>query len=100
MKQKSIFIGSAVLLVVAFILSATFYKNQQSTQTAQLAQQNQVALNRAHAPTFGNPDAPVHIVENLSTPAPLLWQRYLAIIFDGLRPQGAHPLPQPAPQLP
>jgi protein-disulfide isomerase len=63
MKQKSIFIGSAVLLVVAFILSATFYKNQQSTQTAQLAQQNQVALNRAHAPTFGNPDAPVHIVE-------------------------------------
>ena len=44
--------------------------------------------------------APVHIVENLSTPAPLLWQRYLAIIFDGLRPQGAHPLPQPAPQLP
>ena len=43
--------------------------------------------------------APVHIVENLSTPKPLLWQRYLAIIFDGLRPQGAHPLPQPAPQL-
>lgn len=44
--------------------------------------------------------APVHVVENLSAPAPLLWQRYLAIIFDGLRPQGAHPLPQPAPILP
>lgn len=43
--------------------------------------------------------APVHIVENLSAPKPLLWQRYLAIIFDGLRPQGAHPLPQPAPRL-
>lgn len=43
--------------------------------------------------------APVHVVENLSTPAPLLWQRYLAIIFDGLRPEGAHPLPQPAPVL-
>jgi hypothetical protein len=43
--------------------------------------------------------APVHIVENLSAPEPLLWQRYLAIIFDGLRPQGAHPLPQPAPHL-
>jgi protein-disulfide isomerase len=63
MKQKNIFIGSAVLLVVVFVLAAVFYKNQQSAQTAQLAQQNQVALNRAHAPTFGNPDAPVHIVE-------------------------------------
>jgi len=41
--------------------------------------------------------APIHIVENLAAPAPLLWQRYLAIIFDGLRPDGAHPLPQPPP---
>lgn len=44
--------------------------------------------------------APIHIVENLAAPAPLLWQRYLAIIFDGLRPDGAHPLPQPAPDTP
>lgn len=44
--------------------------------------------------------APIHVVENLSAAPPLLWQRYLAIIFDGLRPEGAHPLPQPAPTLP
>jgi AcrR family transcriptional regulator len=44
--------------------------------------------------------APIHIVENLEAPPPLLWQRYLAIIFDGLRPDGAHPLPQPAPAAP
>jgi hypothetical protein len=44
--------------------------------------------------------APIHIVENLADPAPLLWQRYLAIIFDGLRAEGAHPLPQPAPVAP
>lgn len=44
--------------------------------------------------------APIHIVENLAAPPPLLWQRYLAIIFDGLRPDGAHPLPQPAPVAP
>ncbi|GAA2547432.1 TetR/AcrR family transcriptional regulator [Mycolicibacterium diernhoferi] len=44
--------------------------------------------------------APIHIVENLAAPTPLLWQRYLAIIFDGLRPDGAHPLPQPAPVMP
>ena len=44
--------------------------------------------------------APVHVVENLSNPPPNLWQRYLAIIFDGLRPEGANPLPQPAPRVP
>ncbi len=44
--------------------------------------------------------APVHAVENIADPSPSLWQRYLAIIFDGLRPEGAHPLPQPAPKLP
>lgn len=43
--------------------------------------------------------APIHVVENLKAPPPLLWQRYLAIMFDGLRPEGAHPLPQPAPTL-
>jgi AcrR family transcriptional regulator len=42
---------------------------------------------------------PVHAVEYLSDPPPLLWQRYLALMFDGLRPQGAHPLPHPAPVL-
>ena len=44
--------------------------------------------------------APVHAVENVADPSPTLWRRYLAIIFDGLRPQGAHPLPHPAPVLP
>ena len=29
--------------------------------------------------------------------APELWRRYLAVIIDGLRPEGAHPLPHPAP---
>ena len=43
--------------------------------------------------------APVHVVENLPDPPADLWQRYLAIIFDGLRPEGANPLPQAAPTL-
>nr|WP_269327681.1 TetR/AcrR family transcriptional regulator [Kineosporia mesophila] len=43
--------------------------------------------------------APVHVVSYLPNPAPDQWRRYLAIIFDGLRPEGAHPLPQPAPTL-
>ena len=29
--------------------------------------------------------------------APELWRRYLALIFDGMRPEGAHPLPHPPP---
>jgi len=44
--------------------------------------------------------APIHVVEYLPDAEPELWRRYLAIIFDGLRPQGAHPLPRPAPSLP
>ncbi|NUT99679.1 MAG: TetR/AcrR family transcriptional regulator [Saccharothrix sp.] len=40
---------------------------------------------------------PNDAVRHLPDPPPDLWQRYLAIIFDGLRPEGAHPLPQPPP---
>jgi AcrR family transcriptional regulator len=41
--------------------------------------------------------APNYVTTHLPNAPPDLWQRYLAIIFDGLRPQGAHPLPQPPP---
>jgi AcrR family transcriptional regulator len=41
--------------------------------------------------------APNHVTSYLPDASPDLWRRYLAIIFDGLRPEGAHPLPQPAP---
>ena len=44
--------------------------------------------------------APIRVVDNLADPPPDLWRRYLGIIFDGLRPEGAHPLPQPAPSFP
>lgn len=41
--------------------------------------------------------APNHVVEYVTDAAPDLWRRYVAIIFDGLRPEGAHPLPQRGP---
>jgi len=63
MKQKNMFMAAAVLLIAAFIAGAFFYKNQKAEQAAQLAAQNQVALVRPDAPSFGDPDAPVHIVE-------------------------------------
>jgi AcrR family transcriptional regulator len=37
--------------------------------------------------------APLHVVDFLPDPAPDQWRRYLAIMFDGLRPAGASPLP-------
>lgn len=63
MKQKNIFMAAAALLVLLFAVGAFVYQKQQAEQAAQLAQQNLAALVRLDAPSFGNPDAPVHIVE-------------------------------------
>ena len=63
MKQKNIFIVAALLLIVAFFIGAFFYQKQQTEQASKLAAQNLAVLVRAGAPSFGNPDAPVHIVE-------------------------------------
>ncbi len=65
MKQKTIFITAAALLVLAFIASMLFYNSRQSAQATAHAAQNQEALSRFHAPTIGSADAPVHIVEFL-----------------------------------
>ncbi|HEX7308024.1 helix-turn-helix domain-containing protein [Lentzea sp.] len=40
---------------------------------------------------------PNDVVKHLPGAAPDLWERYLGILFDGLRPEGAHPLPHPPP---
>jgi AcrR family transcriptional regulator len=44
--------------------------------------------------------APNYVTSYLPDAPPELWRRYLAIIFDGLRPEGAHPLPHPPPAAP
>jgi AcrR family transcriptional regulator len=44
--------------------------------------------------------APNYVTSYLPGAPPDLWRRYLAIIFDGLRPEGAHPLPHPPPAAP
>jgi protein-disulfide isomerase len=63
MKQKNIFIAAAALLILVFAGGAVLYQKQQAEAAAQLAKQNMAALVRAAAPSFGNPAAPVHIVE-------------------------------------
>lgn len=44
--------------------------------------------------------APNYVTSYVPDAAPDLWERYLAIIFDGLRAEGARPLPQPPPPGP
>ncbi|MGW0433446.1 TetR/AcrR family transcriptional regulator [Micromonospora sp. NPDC003197] len=44
--------------------------------------------------------APNYVTSYVPDASPDLWRRYLAIIFDGLRPEGAHPLPHPPPAAP
>ena len=43
--------------------------------------------------------APNYVAGYVPNASPDLWRRYLAVIFDGLRPEGAHPLPADAPRL-
>lgn len=40
---------------------------------------------------------PAHVVSFVPGAAPDLWRRYLALVIDGLRPEGAHPLGPPSP---
>jgi AcrR family transcriptional regulator len=44
--------------------------------------------------------APGYVTSFAPDASPGLWRRYLAIIFDGLRPGGASPLPHPPPAAP
>ena len=63
MKQKNLFIAVLAVLVLVAAAGTFMYKKQQACQASQPTAQNQAVLVRADSPTFGNPNAPVHIVE-------------------------------------
>jgi protein-disulfide isomerase len=63
MKQKTLFITAAVVMLLAFVVGTLFYTAQKTEQSTQLADANRQALTRMHSPTLGKPDAPVVIVE-------------------------------------
>lgn len=65
MKQKSIFIATAIILAILFFAAIQIYNGQQAERAEQATAQNQEALVRFGSPTIGNADAPVHIVEFL-----------------------------------
>ena len=65
MKQKTLFIVSAVVLLLVFVLATLAYKSEKVDQSAQLAARNSQNLVRFHSPALGKADAPVVIVEFL-----------------------------------
>ncbi len=65
MKQKTVFIASAIVLLLVFIAGALFYASQQEKAATALAEANHAALIRMHSPALGKADAPVVIVEFL-----------------------------------
>jgi protein-disulfide isomerase len=65
MKQKTLFIAAAAVLLLVFLVGTFAYKSQKADQSAQLAERNREHLVRFHSPTLGKADAPVVIVEFL-----------------------------------
>ena len=64
--NKKLFVALVALLLVAVFMGATYvYRAEKAQQAVSLAARNRDALVRAHAPTLGPAQAPVHIVEFL-----------------------------------
>jgi protein-disulfide isomerase len=65
MNRKILFVGSAALLMLTFVVGTLVYTSERSQQGTQTVERNQASLVRFYSPTLGNPDAKVHIVEFL-----------------------------------
>jgi protein-disulfide isomerase len=63
MKQKTLLIVSASVLLLTFIAGSLIYKNHKAEKSAQLVDQNRSSLIRPHSPSLGRDDAPVVLVE-------------------------------------
>lgn len=63
MKQKYLVAISAILLLLAFVGGAIYYKKQQTQAAAEAYQRNKSTFVRDYSPTHGNPAAKVELVE-------------------------------------
>ena len=65
MNRKALFVGAGIVgaLAAAFLVVALVARSDRPDYAAEAAARNQASLERAHAPTLGNPAAKVHIVE-------------------------------------
>lgn len=65
MKQKTLFVIAALLLLLGFIIAALLYNVEKEEQAGQFAAANNAALVRMHSPSLGPAEAPVVVVEFL-----------------------------------
>jgi protein-disulfide isomerase len=65
MTRKILFVGSAVVLAIAFVVGTLIYTSEKTQQSTQTVERNRANLVQFYSPTLGNPDAKVHIVEFL-----------------------------------
>ncbi len=63
--RGSLFIAVAVALLIAFFVGTLLYKSEKSKSAGLSVTTSRPALTRDHAPTLGQADAKVHIVEFL-----------------------------------
>lgn len=63
MNKKWLVVGTAAVIVVAFVAGTLVFRDRSKQVVAQAAQSNNEALVRAHSPVYGNPAARVTIVE-------------------------------------
>ena len=63
MNRKWIVLGTAVVVVVAFVAGVVVFTSRSNQEVKQAVQSNGDALVRPHSPIFGNPAAKVTIVE-------------------------------------
>jgi len=61
--KKAVFIVSAIVLLMVFVLGALIYNRDKLDKSAQVAEQNLAFLAREHAPRLGPAEAKVHLVE-------------------------------------
>jgi protein-disulfide isomerase len=65
MKRKTLFVGSAILLLLVFVIGTLLYNVEKVEETSNAVTSNPATLVRFHSPTIGNAQARVHIVEFL-----------------------------------
>jgi len=65
MKRKTLFVASALALILAFCVAAWIYQTGETHSSRPLAETDFSHLVRMHSPTLGKPDAEVQIVEFL-----------------------------------
>jgi len=63
MNRKALFVGAVAALAAVFVAATLVYRSGKADEAAQAAAGNRASLVRFHAPTLGNPEAKVHIVE-------------------------------------